>query len=68
MSFIQIYMYRNLGARELYIRKYKVSRLALGVFEPEFDNISKALTILFKDLIPQAYYFRAFIENHNDLI
>lgn len=52
----------------MYIKKYKVPRPALWVFEPESDEISKALASKFKELIPQAYYFKAFLETHNDLV
>jgi hypothetical protein len=56
-------------AREYYSKRYNIKLPPESfVFEHKSDEISKLLAKEFHELMPQAYYFQAFVETHTDLV
>jgi hypothetical protein len=67
----QLYKYTCIEtwhARKIYIKKHKVPEPLIWFYQPESDEISKALAKEFHELMPKAYYFQAFIETHYDIV
>lgn len=67
-NYINILVLKLGFARDMYVKKYNINHPKLWVYEPESDEISKALIGKFKEVMPQAYYFKAFIDTHNELV